>query len=378
MSLAGAGPIIRRPIGEAEVAQILAIRDPVLRNLWITLAYHDLAVAMTRIAGVRNVSWVAFATWASKTAGVSIRKEQLSDLLRDHLAESDEWAHVTGELRLLEHALDDLDAVVARVFDRSIDRMSAVIAEGNRTVFEELGPIFARIAALDDGARTPGALEAFLASVRAIDRVDGDATERLRQAFRIYHLVWQGGDGAPPRTATQQVLLANGLIGLTEQIRLQPAIRGALDAVIEVGLGDAVAPLLRRFVPRRLLDLLEHELERVWRRAVTRHLLTLRTPDGLLDLSEDVPLLAPPDRRFPDDLAAAVDPGLVGFLLQHDRTNGLGQPSGARDWASLKDRMNYIVNLFRSRQQRSPLLLPPFDEDQIKAMQEGRVPAPPI
>jgi hypothetical protein len=107
----------------------------VLRNLWITLAYHDLAVGMTRIAGARNVSWVAFATWASKTAGVSIRKEQLSDLLRGHLAESDEWAHVTGELRLLGHALDDLDAVVARVFDRSIDRMSAVIAEGNRTVF---------------------------------------------------------------------------------------------------------------------------------------------------------------------------------------------------------------------------------------------------
>ena len=33
--------MIRRPIGEVEVAQILAIRDPVLRNLWITLAYHD-------------------------------------------------------------------------------------------------------------------------------------------------------------------------------------------------------------------------------------------------------------------------------------------------------------------------------------------------
>ena len=77
--------MIRRPIGEAEVAEILAIRDPVLRNLWITLAYHDLALRMTRIVGARNVSWVAFATWASKTAGVSIRKEQLSDLLRGHL-----------------------------------------------------------------------------------------------------------------------------------------------------------------------------------------------------------------------------------------------------------------------------------------------------
>jgi len=372
--------MIRRPIGEAQVAEILAIGDPVLRNLWITLAYHDLAVGMTRIAGARNVSWVAFATWASKTAGVSIRKEQLSDLLRAHLADSDEWAHVLGELRghLLEHAFGDLDAAVARIFNRSIGRMSEVIAEGNRTVFEELGPIFARTAALDDSARTPGALEAFLAGVKAVDTVDGEATERLRQAFRLYHGIWRGGDALDARAATQQMLLANGLIGLTEQIRLQPAIRGALDAVIEVGLGDIVGPLLDRLVPRRVLDLLEQALERVWRRAVTKHLLTLRTPDGLLDLGEDVPLLAPPDRRFPDDLAALADPSLMAFLGQHDRTNGLGQPSGARDWASLRDRMNYIVNLFRSRQQRSPMLLPPFDDDQIKAMLASRVPAPPL
>jgi hypothetical protein len=273
MSPAGAGPLtppgpptssgqtIRRPIGEAEVAQILAIRDPVLRNLWITLAYHDLAMGMTRIAGARNVSWVAFATWASKTAGVSIRKEQLSDLLRSRLRESDEWAHVTGELRLLERALGDLDAAVARIFDRSIDRMSVVIAEGNRTVFEELGPIFARTAALEDGARTPASLDAFLAGVRAVDSVDGEATARLRQAFGVYHTIWHGGSGAVDSpAATQQMLLANGLVGLTEQIRLQPAIRGALDAVIDVGLGDIVAPLLARLVPHRLLD----RLERGW------------------------------------------------------------------------------------------------------------------
>ena len=376
----GGGPLIRRPIGEAEVAQILAIRDPILRNLWITFAYHDLAMGMTRIAGLRNVSWVAFATWASKTAGVSIRKEQLSDLLRSHLEESEDWAHVAGEIRgrLLGRAFDDVDAAVARIFHRSIDRMSEVIAEGNRTVFAELGPIFARLAALDDGARNPGTLEAFVQGVRAVDSVDGAATERLRQAFRIYHVVWHTPEAqASARAATQQILLANGLIGLTEQIRLQPAIRGALDAVIEVGLGHVFGPLLDKLVPAKVLRLLEEALERVWRRAVTRHLLTLRTPDGLLDLGEDVPPLEP-NRRFPEDLAAVADPLLGAFLGQYDRTGGLGHPSGARDWASLNDRMNYIVNLFRSRQQRSPLLMPPFTADQLKAMEAGRIPDAPL
>ena len=342
MTAAGQGPLIRRPIDEVQVARILAIEDPVLRNLWITFAYHDLAVGMTRIAGLRNVSWVAFATWASKTAGVSIRKEQLSDLLRTHLEESDDWAHVLSEVRvrLLDRAFDDVNAAVARIFNRSIDRMSEVIAEGNRTVFAELGPIFARLASLDDGARNPGTLEAFVAGVKAVDAVDGAATERLRQAFRIYHVIWHSPDGAlAPRTATQQILLANGLIGLTEQIRLQSAIRGALDAVIEVGLGHVFGPILDQFVPAKVLHLLEEALERVWRRAVTKHLLTLGTPNGVLDLSEDVPVLAP-DRRFPEDLAAVGDPSLSAFLLQYDRTGGLGHPSGAKDWGSLNDRMN--------------------------------------
>lgn len=377
---AGGGPLIRHPIDEAQVARILAIRDPVLRNLWITQAYHALAMDMTRIAGLRNVSWVAFATWASKTAGVSIRKEQLSDLLRAHLAESEDWAHVAGEIRgrLLARAFADVDAAVARIFHRSIDRMSEVIAEGNCTVFAELGPIFARLAALDDGARHAGTLEAFVQSVRAIDPVDGAATERLRQAFRIYHIIWHTPDGgADPREVTQQVLLANGLIGVTEQIRLQGAIRGALDAVIEVGLGHVFGPILDKLVPGKVLHLLEETLERVWRRAVTRHLLTLRTPDGLLDLSQDVPLLDA-TRRFPDDLAAVSDPLLGAFLGQYDRTAGLGHPSGAHDWASLNDRMNYIVNLFRSRQQRAPLLMPPFSADQVKAMETGRVPDGPL
>lgn len=33
-----------RPIGEPEIAGIAAFADPVLRNLWITTAYHDWAI----------------------------------------------------------------------------------------------------------------------------------------------------------------------------------------------------------------------------------------------------------------------------------------------------------------------------------------------
>jgi hypothetical protein len=55
----------------AEVRQIAGLRDPVIRNLRITECYARLA------AGVQSggANWCTFATWASKQAGQTIRKE---------------------------------------------------------------------------------------------------------------------------------------------------------------------------------------------------------------------------------------------------------------------------------------------------------------
>jgi hypothetical protein len=40
--------------------------------------------------------------------------------------------------------------------------------------------------------------------------------------------------------------------------------------------------------------------------------------------------------------------------------------------------MNYIVNLFRSRQQHRALLDPPYSEAQLAAMAQGRLPEEPL
>jgi hypothetical protein len=61
-----------------------------------------------------------------------------------------------------------------------------------------------------------------------------------------------------------------------------------------------------------------------------------------------------------------------------DRTNGTGSPSGARDWAVLEDRMNFIVNLFRSRQQDAALFNPPFSNGQLEVLAEGQLPPGPL
>src|SRR5215213_5295875 len=60
-----------------DVNRITALVDPVIRNLQITLSYHELAVAMTARTGI-GANWCTFATWASKQAGQTIRKEDLA------------------------------------------------------------------------------------------------------------------------------------------------------------------------------------------------------------------------------------------------------------------------------------------------------------
>ena len=63
-----------------EVERIAALTDPVQRNLQITQCYHELAVVLAERSG-GGANWCCFATWASKQAGQTIRKEDLGQAL---------------------------------------------------------------------------------------------------------------------------------------------------------------------------------------------------------------------------------------------------------------------------------------------------------
>jgi hypothetical protein len=102
--------------------------------------------------------------------------------------------------------------------------------------------------------------------------------------------------------------------------------------------------------------------------------MRLVTPSGGLDLGDDVPPRAG-QPMFPNDLEHIKEAALDDFFREFDQTGGTGVGSAARDWAELAQRMNYIVNLFRSRQQDCEWLFPPFTDVQWAEMQEGRVPA---
>jgi hypothetical protein len=68
---------------------------------------------------------------------------------------------------------------------------------------------------------------------------------------------------------------------------------------------------------------------------------------------------------------------LVALLRRYDRARGATDIGSASvDWRVLDDRMNFIVNLFRSRQQDGELLGEPFSAAQRAAFEAGRMPAP--
>ena len=369
-----------RPIGEPEIAKIAAIADPVLRNLWITTAYHDFAVGMARLVGPANVAWPAFATWASKTAGASIRGEVLPGRIQEVLNRSWAYRRAMALVRLrLSGTLVDIDVdifdAVARGGCRGEPRTSRpgtsrCSRSSGRSSRAWSPPSTARGRAIRRAAprSSPG-------SRRSTD--DAVATARLRTVFGQYCDAMLDGERA---LRADRILLANGLAGLTEQIRLQPNIQDALDAPIETSLGEwldrtvAKLPEAVRAGVRPVLRLVVIEIEAGV--AAHRH--------RALDEARDAQRGSGPRQRtcprrragrsFPSDLEAIQAPELVALLAEYDRTGGTGIGSGANDWAKLPQRMNYILNLFRSRQQDGELLRPPFTTAQWAEMQEGRVP----
>jgi hypothetical protein len=348
-----------------------------VRNLWITTGYHDLATGMAGLLGETNVSWPAFATWASKTAGASIRGEELPALFVDVLLSSATAKHFLAALEAQgggaatpeRHGLTGL-------VETALADISVIIARGNLAVFEELAPLFGRMVGADPAAR-----DAFLATVRAVDG-DVEATARLRGAFAAYDRAMVEPDA---KLKAERVLYANTLCGLTEQTRLQPTIQEALDAPVKSAVRrfvDGLLDMLRvhgvaRTVADALIGLALPELEELGRAVVTRHMMRLALPGGeILDLARDVP--ATGGREFPEDLVKIELPEVRALVATYDRTGGTGRHSGARDWADLGDRMDYILNLFRARQQQASLLCEPFTAAQVAAMQEGRVPGGPL
>lgn len=387
----------RPPIPE-DVDRVAAIADPVIRNLRITQAYHELsAAAASRLGPVAN--WCTFATWASKQAGRTIREEDLARAIETAFRSSPDAANAAGEVATEAGRLgarSTMDASLGSVWavvdpTAALDRASVAVARGNLRVFEEIGRAFARfdVECGLDAAADADALAKFVQGLSPGEPPDGQ--RYLRQAFSHYHRARFEVD---PIARAQLVLLANLEIGFHEQIRLQPEIVEALDAAVvdprEVreGVVAALFPravwlvrirlfiaglLGRRTLFDKAVDALVLEKQRLVRRILTRHLMSIDLGTAVrLELGKDL------GAGFPPPLRSIVVPELRGLLERIDPTPDSQRDSGAADWADLGDRVHFITDMFRCYQESPFLFEPPFTPAQLERLEAGERPPDPL
>lgn len=380
-----------------EIASIIGLeQQPVLRNLKITQCYHDLSQAIAAMVGSENANWCSFATWASKTAGRFIRADEVLPIFRRAFA----------DLKDLAARLDRINRTIAAIHPNATLRLGAVlqalaapvqevsrhIAAGNLAVFAELGPIFSLVCARGIGqprydAAALAELLRQLALKQGLPAEGGQSY--LQSAVQFFY---RAKFETHSDRKAEWLLLANAQTGLHEQMRLQPAIAGSLRPPFN----NFLAPLYRAHneevfsgpLRERLEKLtqttlapifsaIDEELNQAWRETATRLLMTLQLPDGEIHLGHD--LRAQPGKPLFAPSLRSIEYADLRKLLAYyhaDRPDGVG--SAAQDWADIPERMQFILTLFRARQQDRRLFEQPFSAEQRKALSENCVPSGPL
>lgn len=354
-----------------DVDRISAMTDGVARNYLITQGYADLSNQTAAILGRENGNWCTFGVWASKQAGVSIRGEDLPKFVTKALQAlpgiASAEAKVNAHLKAM--GLPQLPSIPDVILQggEAQKAMTEMVAGGNQTVFAEVGREFAVFNQTFAGAThyDQAKVDQFLAHFPP-------EQQALKDGFATYCKAQFETD---PKAKAQLMLSANTRIVAYEQNRLQQYIAGAMnspDGVFHTLIQGAVDKVtshlpgpLKWLAKTELnhfggVDALTQAVDGVFRHAATEMMMQLSTPNETLHLGDDLPNPPGQSTPFPKDLAEITDPGLLEQYEKLDQSGDSMKGTGVADWSDYGDRMNYIVHLFRSRQQDPSLFDPPF------------------
>ena len=216
-----------------DIDRVAGMADPVIRNLQITRAYHDLsAAAAARLGPVAN--WCTYATWASKQAGRTIRKEDIQRALEAAFRTSPPPTGAASQVMTEASRFGADISVTTRsgLFGRSSILRPHWIGRAPRL------PV-ATFACSRRSAASSRASTSSAAAMRPSTRTPSPGSWRVSRRANprrtalpppgLLSLPPGALRGRPGDARAQLILLANLEIGFHEQTRLQPEIAAALE-----------------------------------------------------------------------------------------------------------------------------------------------------
>jgi hypothetical protein len=403
-------------------------RDTDLRAHRVALTYWRFALALDRYVNgnesvwscidqqrelaVSNANWFNFATWATVTVNrdLALRRPPSGT---DHL--------LPGAFR------KRLTPIMFSLRASDGQRVSRALSWGQRLVFVSTTLLFLSRLRRESMGLPPTAASRQRDKERAFEQVlrlgrwgNLDYLDQDRhltviwQAFGYYEQAakysadirqLRAGD---PQSAllprlyalrARNILFANLTIAAVEQDILHHAVVETINQVPErfaEGLTNRAARWGQRLggVPRQVTALeapfqmepLTKSVTEAWARFMTNQILVVLLPCEELRLGKDVPPRSaiapffPPDlndlTRLPNETPqdARFNENLCNLVASFDRSLGDGRGSAARDWRRYDDRLNWIVNMMRSRQQDQSLWWSPYSVEDQERILRGLLP----
>jgi len=316
---------------EREINVAITTPDPSLANQKITQVHYGLSQALHTVTGIDSgANFQTWAVWGSRKAGVTIRQEDLSEAIRNATIVSAIVGFIVGItvsavtiafwLTSLPWIVVPASALLGMVSGGLTGRWIAIysrreasrlILEGNRIVLEDIGKQTARFVEMfhDKTAANEKNLALFLAELRPGETKNG-GQDLLREAFTHYYIARYSNDLKQKHEANY---FANCLAVLHEHIRLEPYIKQSMPFII--------------------------------RKCATKRLMQFDVGQVKLQVSEEVPRLE--GKLVPETLRDLTNLKLSDFLNGDNGWGGDLRTSPARDWTNIRERMRYIVQLFR-------------------------------
>lgn len=358
----------RRPALTLERCEdTIRTEDLVLRNYKITDGYHRLSLDLAEVLGATDVNWPAFGAHASKSAGFTIRKEEIDSSKMGKFFYSGTGKKFTP-------------IQIDRFMNEIVEWVSESISDGNLRIFGDMAPVIVMFIEFmkTDQSKDRSNMLAFLSTLTP-GKSEHDGQDLLGQAL----LAWYDASrDENPKTTSELMLLGNARMGLHEQIRIQPDIEQALGAPLKNRIGDELSINVEKwsskfptFIKKRLnttTGRIEHKLmenlQSFIRKVITKRMMMLRLPDLNLKLSSDVSVLDE-SLVYPVTLKSLSEPEIVQLFKKYAKNDSDVKGSGAADWVSLHDRMNFILHLFRSHQQNHALYQTPLTPEEINLIE---------